>query len=75
MTSSQPKGIIIPIASENLQFEVKKKALATPLGQDGGTANFPYQILLVKFHLQYRNDNCVGSRGDLSIVNKNSWEC
>ena len=21
-----------------------------------GTANFPYQILLVSFHLQYRND-------------------
>ena len=51
------------------------KALPMPSGKDEGTANFPYQILLVKFHLQYRNDNCVGSRGDLSIVNKNSWEC
>ena len=26
-----------------------------PSGQDEGTANFPYQILLVSFHLQYRN--------------------
>ena len=31
------------------------KALPMPSGKDEGTANFPYQILLVKFHLQYRN--------------------
>ena len=24
-----------------------------------GTANVPYQILLVSFHLQYRNENCL----------------
>ena len=33
------------------------KALPMPSGKDEGTANFPYQILLVKFHLQYRNVN------------------
>ena len=32
------------------------KALPMPSGQNEGTANFPYQILLVSFHLQYRND-------------------
>ena len=83
VTSPQPRGIIIPIVSENLPFKVKRKALAMPSGQkkgignafgsncqclqvkmkalpmpsgqNEGTANFPYQILLVSFHLQYRN--------------------
>ena len=32
--SPQPKGIIIPIVSENLQSKVKRKALAMPLGQN-----------------------------------------
>ena len=31
------------------------KALPMPLLCIEGTANFPYQILLVSFHLQYRN--------------------
>ena len=26
-----------------------------PSGQNEGMANFPYQTLLVSFHLQYRN--------------------
>ena len=34
------------------------KALPMPSGKDEGTTNFPYQILLVKFHLQYRNVEC-----------------
>ena len=55
VTSPQPRGIIIPIVSENLPFKVKRKALPMPSGQNEGTANFPYQILLVSFHLQYRN--------------------
>ena len=29
-----------------------------PSGQNEGTANFPYQILLVGFHLQYSDDDC-----------------
>ena len=53
--SPQPTDIIIPIVSENLSFRVKRKALPMPSGQNEGTANFPYQILLVSFHLQYRN--------------------
>ena len=32
------------------------KALPMPLLCIEGTANFPYQILLVSFHLQYRDD-------------------
>ena len=56
MTSPQPRGIIIPIVSENLPFKVKRKALPMPSGQNEGMGNFPYQILLVSFHLQYRND-------------------
>ena len=35
------------------------KALPMPSGKDEGTANFPYQILLVEFHLQYRNERCL----------------
>ena len=35
------------------------KALPMPLLCIEGTANFPYQILLVSFHLQYRNALCV----------------
>ena len=34
------------------------KALPMPSGQNEGTANLPYQILLVSFHLQYRNVKC-----------------
>ena len=34
VTSPQPKGIIIPIVSENLPFKVKKKALPMPFGQN-----------------------------------------
>jgi hypothetical protein len=37
--SPQPKGIIIPIGSENLPFKVKKKALAMPSGQNKGIGN------------------------------------
>ena len=32
VTSPQPRGIIIPIVSENLPFKVKRKALAMPSG-------------------------------------------
>jgi hypothetical protein len=39
VTSPQPRGIIIPIVSENLPFQVKRKALAMPLGQKKGIAN------------------------------------
>ena len=53
------------------------KALPMPSGQDEGTANFPYQILLVKFHLQYRNDQFLiveqwGIECHMSIP-KNVW--
>ena len=34
MTSPQPRGIIIPIVSENLPSKVKRKALAMPSGQN-----------------------------------------
>ena len=34
VTSPQPRGIIIPIVSENLPFKVKRKALAMPSGQN-----------------------------------------
>ena len=49
MTSPQPRGIIIPIVSENLPFKMTRKALPMPSGQNEGTTNFPYQILLVSF--------------------------
>jgi hypothetical protein len=39
VTSPQPKGIIIPIVSEKLQFKVKRKALAMPSGQKKGIGN------------------------------------
>ena len=83
VTSPQPRGIIIPIVSENLPSKVKRKALGClrvkmtsihidfflkmkalpmPLLCIEGTANFPYQILLVSFHLQYRNAVCIKNR-------------
>ena len=34
VTSPQPRGIIIPIVSENSSFKVKRKALAMPSGQN-----------------------------------------
>jgi hypothetical protein len=34
VTSPQPRGIIIPIVSENLPFKVKRKALPMPSGQN-----------------------------------------
>ena len=34
VTSPQPRGTIIPIVSENLQFKVKRKALPMPVGQN-----------------------------------------
>ena len=34
VTSPQPRGIIIPIVSENLPFKVKRKALLMPSGQN-----------------------------------------
>jgi hypothetical protein len=39
VTSPQPRGIIIPIVSENLPFQVKRKALAMPSGQKKGIGN------------------------------------
>ena len=39
VTSPQPRGIIIPIVSENLPFKVKRKALAMPSGQKKGIGN------------------------------------
>ena len=89
VTSPQPKGIIIPIVSENLPSKVKRKALAMPSGQNDkhsqwfllkmkaltmpllcieGTANFPYQILLVSFHLQYRNDIFFALRRECTVT-------
>ena len=39
-------------------LRVKRKTLPMTFGQNEGTANFPYQISLVSFHLQYRNEDC-----------------
>ena len=44
--------------NEGITNQVKMKALPMPSGQNGGTANFPYQILLVSFHLQTRHEDC-----------------
>ena len=58
MIFAQWEGIANAFRSKwrHCQFlQVKMKALPMPSGQDEGTANFPYQILLVIFHMQYRN--------------------
>ena len=39
VTSPQPRGIIIPIVSENLPFQVEKEASAMPSGQKKGIGN------------------------------------